>query len=50
MDRAEALKGIKNNDETEPVVLNLPSVPETELPIDDVNTQTILPKSPGILN
>lgn len=33
LDRAESLKGIKKV-ETETVLPNLPSVPETELPID----------------
>lgn len=44
LDRAEALKGIKKY-ETETILPNLPSVPETDLPINDIDTETSLPTS-----
>ncbi|XP_058794172.1 calpain-7-like [Phymastichus coffea] len=48
LDRAESLKGIKKN-EVETVIPNLPSVPETELPIDDESIENE-PNEPPPIN
>lgn len=48
MDRAESLKGIKK-DVADNVISNLPSVPETDLPVDDEMSVTSTPTNPSNL-